>query len=69
LTYFEAFWESNCPRIGENNAPGWNSWHDEFLQSDENPEFEIQDFPKGNISSSKHVVTNFGISFFYQKRV
>ena len=26
LAYFETFWDSNVPRIGDVNAPGWRFW-------------------------------------------
>ena len=26
LEYFQAFWESTAPRLGETNAQGWKHW-------------------------------------------
>jgi len=56
ITYFEAFWESETPRIGEPGALGWRQWQYLFKQDmNPNPE-DAEPFPNGNISRSKHVL-------------
>lgn len=37
--YFEAFWDSEVPRVGEKDAPTWRGWFD-AIQAGQEPEYE-----------------------------
>ena len=56
ISYFEAFWEYETPRVGEPGALGWNHWQFLFKQGGAPNTEDAQPFPPGTIASSKHVV-------------
>jgi len=56
ISYFEAFWEYETPRVGEPGALGWNHWQFLFKQGGAPNTEDAQPFPPGTIASSKHVI-------------